>query len=67
MSQELGAFAPATGMLRALDAREVSAVELLDLHVRRIERYNWPLNAIVTRDFERARDAAIAAMHVEMR
>ena len=56
-----GAFAPATEMLRALHAREVSAVELLNLHVKRIERYNGPLNAVITRDFERAHDDAVAA------
>jgi amidase len=48
-------------MLRALRQREVSAVELLELHLRRIERYNPTLNAIVTPDYERARVAAQAA------
>jgi Asp-tRNA(Asn)/Glu-tRNA(Gln) amidotransferase A subunit family amidase len=33
-------FATATAMLAALDARQISAVELLDLHRRRIERLN---------------------------
>jgi amidase len=36
-------------------------VELLDLHVRRIERHNPTLNAIVTPDFDTARAAADAA------
>jgi amidase len=48
-------------MLRALRERRVSAVELLDLHLRRIERYNPALNAIVTPNYEQARDAAAAA------
>src|SRR4051794_30704015 len=48
-------------MVRALQAREVSAVELLDLHLGRIGRYNGTLNAIVTPDYERAREAATAA------
>lgn len=61
MSGPLDAFAPATEMLRALRARDVSAVELLDLHVRRIERLDGSINAVVTRDFERARTAAFAA------
>jgi amidase len=48
-------------MLDALTAREVSAVELLELHLARIARYNPALNAIVSFDFERARKAAAAA------
>jgi amidase len=61
MTDRLDAFATATEMLAALRARRVSAVELLDLHRRRIERYNPKLNAIVEPDFERARAAAEAA------
>src|SRR2546429_5606145 len=55
------AFASSIAMLEALNRRQVSAVELLDLHLRRIERYNPALNAIVTFDVEHARQAAIAA------
>ena len=54
MSDRIGAFATAIDMLAALRARRVSAVELLDLHRRRIERHNPELNAIVEPDFERA-------------
>src|SRR5262249_10566114 len=54
-------FASAGEMLAALRAKRVSAVELLDLHIRRIERFNPELNAIVERDFERARHDAAAA------
>ncbi|MBI3998670.1 MAG: amidase [Armatimonadetes bacterium] len=57
----LDAFAPATEMLRALRAREVSAVGLLELHLRRIRRYNLALNAIVSPDFEAARRTAAEA------
>jgi amidase len=57
----LDPFAPATAMLRALRGRRVSAVELLDLHLRHIERHNPTLNALVTPDFEAARRAAGAA------
>ena len=61
MSDRLDAFVTATEMLAALRARRVSAVELLDLHVGRIARFNPSLNAIVEPDFERARrDAADA-------
>lgn len=54
-------FASATVMLRALRDREISAGELLELHLERIERYNAALNAVVIRDDERAREAARAA------
>lgn len=61
MTDRLDAFAPATEMLAALRAKRVSAVELLDLHRRRVDRYNGTLNAIVEPDFERARSVAEAA------
>jgi amidase len=61
MSDHVDAFASATEMLGALRARTVSAVDLLDLHRRRCERYNPALNAIVEPDFERARRDAEAA------
>ena len=48
-------------MLRALKERQVSAVELLDLHLTRIERHNPVLNAIVTPDFDNARKVAESA------
>jgi len=49
------------GLARALRAREVSALELFDTAVARIERENPKINAVVVRDFDRARDAAKAA------
>jgi amidase len=61
MSTDVDAFASATEMLRVLQAGQVSAGELLNLHLQRIERYNGSLNAIVTPDFERAHEAAAAA------
>ncbi len=57
----IDAFAPATALLQALRARQVSAVELLDLHLRRIARHNTALNAIVVPDYDRARQLAEAA------
>ena len=57
----LDTFAPATAMLEALHEGRISAVELLDLHLRRIERYNPPLNAIIAIDPERARREAAEA------
>lgn len=54
-------FATAGEMLRALRAGEISAVELLELHLSRIERHNPAVNAVVFLDEEGARRAALAA------
>src|SRR5579884_4549570 len=54
-------FASVSAMLAALRARQVAAVELLDLHLARIAKYNPALNAIVTPNFEQARAAAKSA------
>ncbi|PAY05345.1 amidase [Bradyrhizobium sp. UFLA03-84] len=51
----------ATLQIDALRRRELSAVELLDHAVQRIERDDVYINAVVVRDFERARLAAHAA------
>jgi amidase len=51
-------FSTATEMRRALRAREVSAVELVEMHIARIEATDAPLNAIPIRTPERALDAA---------
>lgn len=45
----------------ALAARRVSAVELLDAAVARIEARDGPINAVVVRDFDRALSGAKAA------
>jgi amidase len=48
--------------LRALlDARKISAVELHDQTIRRIEALDSRINAVVVRDFERALAAAVQA------
>ena len=44
-----------------LATRRVSAVELLDQAIARIEALDKSINAVVVRDFDRARQAAIAA------
>jgi amidase len=54
-------FRPATELAGLIRAREVSARELLDAHLDRIDRVNPPLNAIVTLDADGARAAADAA------
>ena len=54
-------FRPATELAAMLRAREISARELLDAHLDRIERFNPAVNAIVTLDVDGARAAADAA------
>ncbi|HEX4183466.1 MAG TPA: amidase family protein [Caulobacteraceae bacterium] len=48
-------------LVEALAARKVGALELADAAIARIERLDGPINAVVVRDFDRARDAAKAA------
>ncbi len=48
-------------LVGALAARRVSALELADAAIARIERLDGPINAVVVRDFDRARTAAKAA------
>jgi amidase len=48
-------------MSAALAAHEISALELTDAAIARIEALDGPINAVVVRDFDRARDAARAA------
>lgn len=48
-------------MAEALRTKQVSARELLDLHLHRIESMNPTVNALVSIDADRARDAAEAA------
>ena len=57
----LDPFATATAMLDALRSRDISAAELLEIHLARIARFNPTLNAIVTPDFDAARHAATVA------
>lgn len=54
-------FASATRLLALLRAREVSATELVELHLTRIARVNPRLNAIVTLTAETARTEAAEA------
>jgi amidase len=48
-------------LVAALQARQVSALELLERSIARIEAHDGKLNAVVVRDFERARLAAAEA------
>ena len=54
-------FRSAKAMRAALDRREISAVELLDLHLDRCDRLNPALNVVVATDRDGARAAAKAA------
>jgi amidase len=54
-------YRTSTELVALLAARKVSAVELFERSVRRIEARDKAINAVVVRDFERARDAAKAA------
>jgi amidase len=53
--------ARAVDLVQALAARQVSAVELCEEAIARIEAGDAAINAVVVRDFERAREAARAA------
>jgi amidase len=54
-------FATATELSDALAKKTVSAVELAEHAIARIERHDAKINAVCVRDFERALDAARAA------
>ncbi|HEX6514565.1 MAG TPA: amidase [Nocardioidaceae bacterium] len=58
---ELTPYSTAREMLAAVRGKEISARELLDLHLARIEAANPHVNALVSLDPERARQQAAAA------
>src|SRR5690242_1069634 len=60
-------FSSATAMLQALNERRISSVELLELHLQRIHRYNATLNAVVVLDEEAARQSAKKADEMRSR
>ncbi|WP_315838529.1 amidase [Bradyrhizobium prioriisuperbiae] len=51
-------FATVRDQVAALQAKTISASELLELSLSRIDKFDGKVNAIVARDFERARTAA---------
>jgi amidase len=51
----------ASQLAARLRKKEISSVELTDAHIARIEALDGPINAVVVRDFERARNDARAA------
>lgn len=48
-------------LVEAVATRKVGALELTDAAIARIEQRDGPINAVVVRDFDRAREAARAA------
>lgn len=52
------AFASSTELVRLIRRKQISALELTQLYIDRIERVDKALNAVVVRDFERALQAA---------
>jgi amidase len=60
-------FGSATSMLHSLRAKKLSAAELLELHLARIDRLNPELNAIVTHNADEARDRAKVADEARQR
>ena len=55
------AFSSATALAAKLRTGKLSALELLDHYIARIEKHDVVLNAVVVRDFDRARKRAKAA------
>ncbi len=55
------AYQNANALLRQLRSGEISSSELVLESIRRIERYDNQINAVVVRDFDRAREAALKA------
>ena len=53
--------AGAIELARLLAERKIGALELCDTHIARIEQRDTEINAVVVRDFDRAREAARAA------
>ena len=61
MAKSQWSFESATELSAALAARKVSAVELAQDVIARIERHDGRINAVCVRDFARGLDAARAA------
>jgi amidase len=55
------AYGNAADLVRALAAKELSSAELTEFAIARIEALDNAINAVVLRDFDRARQAAKAA------
>jgi len=60
VTMSVSPFRSALDTAAALDRREVASVELVDEAIARIERFDGQINAVVVRDFDRARAMAKA-------
>ena len=45
-------FQSASGLVEAIRSKELSALEVMDAHISRIEQFNPKINAIVTMDLD---------------
>src|SRR5438093_13072000 len=54
-------FRAATQLAAAIRKKKLGCLELLDLYLARVEKHDGALNAVVVRDFARARTRARAA------
>lgn len=54
-------FRSARQLARDIRQKKIGCLEILDLYLARIEKYDGALNAVVVRDFDRARKRARAA------
>jgi amidase len=61
IADEAPAYRNTTDLVQALASRQISARELLDAAINRIEALDPKINAVVVRDFDRAHTAADAA------
>jgi len=64
---DVDAFSSATSLVAALRSGTIGARELTELYIRRIERHDPALNAVVVRDYARAREQAMVAEHARAR
>ena len=55
------AYSSAADLARAIKAKQVSSLELTEMYIERVEKYDSQINAVVVHDFERGREAAKAA------
>src|SRR6202790_78345 len=53
-------FLPAVKLAEMTRRREIGCLELLDHYIARIGRLDGPINSVVVKDFDRARDRARA-------
>jgi amidase len=64
---DIDPFSTATSLVGSLRRGAIRAPELTELYIRRIERHDRTLNAVVVRDYTRAREQAVGAEHARGR